>query len=76
MFAYLILGAAYAFAAVAQPGPMQAYLISRAATYRLRCMIPAALRRSSRRPNHYGDARCVDAPARVVHSLAARSRRH
>ncbi len=43
MFAYLILAAAYAFAAVAQPGPMQAYLISRAATHGWRRMIPAAI---------------------------------
>ncbi|MGD0497476.1 MAG: LysE family transporter [Bryobacteraceae bacterium] len=42
MLAYLILGAAYAFAAVVQPGPLQAYLLSAAATHGWRRTLPAA----------------------------------
>jgi threonine/homoserine/homoserine lactone efflux protein len=43
MLAYLILGAAFGFAAVAQPGPFQAYLISQAASHGFRRTLPAAL---------------------------------
>ncbi len=43
MIAYLILGATYAFAAAAQPGPYQAYLVSRALSQGWRRTLPAAL---------------------------------
>jgi threonine/homoserine/homoserine lactone efflux protein len=42
MIAYLLLGAAFGFAAVVQPGPMQAYLISQAAIHGWRRTLPAA----------------------------------
>ena len=42
LFAYLILGATFGFAAVVQPGPMQAYLLSRAASHGWRRTLPAA----------------------------------
>jgi len=43
MLTYALLGAAFAFAAVAQPGPLQAYLISQAASHGWRRTLPAAL---------------------------------
>ncbi len=43
MVAYLIFGAVVAFAAAVQPGPFQAYLISRALTVGWRRTLPAAL---------------------------------
>ena len=43
MLAYLILGATYAFAAAVQPGPYQAYLVSRALSQGWRRTLPAAL---------------------------------
>jgi len=43
MIAYLILGATYAFAAAAQPGPFQAYLVSQALNHGWRRTLPAAL---------------------------------
>ncbi len=43
MIAYLLLGATYAFAAAVQPGPLQAFLISRAVTLGWRRTVPAAL---------------------------------
>ena len=42
MLTYLFLGAAFGFAAVVQPGPMQAYLISQAASHGWRRTLPAA----------------------------------
>jgi threonine/homoserine/homoserine lactone efflux protein len=42
LLAYLISGATFGFAAVAQPGPMQAYLLSRAASQGWRRTLPAA----------------------------------
>jgi threonine/homoserine/homoserine lactone efflux protein len=39
---YLISGATFGFAAVVQPGPMQAYLLSRAASHGWRRTLPAA----------------------------------
>jgi threonine/homoserine/homoserine lactone efflux protein len=42
MLTYLLLGAAFGFAAVAQPGPMQAYLIAQAASHGVRRTLPAA----------------------------------
>jgi len=42
MIAYLLLGATFAFAAVVQPGPLQAYLISQAASHGWRRTLPAA----------------------------------
>jgi threonine/homoserine/homoserine lactone efflux protein len=43
MTSYLLLGAAYAFAAAAQPGPFQAYLISATLTRGWRRTLPAVL---------------------------------
>ncbi|MFB3826625.1 MAG: LysE family translocator [Bryobacteraceae bacterium] len=43
MLTYALLGATFAFAAVAQPGPLQAYLISQAAAHGWRRTLPAAL---------------------------------
>ncbi len=43
MIAYLLLGATYAFAAAAQPGPFQTFLISRAVSQGWRRTLPAAL---------------------------------
>jgi threonine/homoserine/homoserine lactone efflux protein len=43
MAAYLILGMTYAFAAAAQPGPLQTYLISRTLTDGFRRAAPGAL---------------------------------
>jgi threonine/homoserine/homoserine lactone efflux protein len=42
LLAYLISGATFGFAAVVQPGPMQAYLLSRAASHGWRRTLPAA----------------------------------
>jgi threonine/homoserine/homoserine lactone efflux protein len=42
MLTYLLLGATFGFAAVVQPGPMQAYLISQAASHGWRRTLPAA----------------------------------
>jgi len=42
MLGYLVLGAVYAFAAAAQPGPFQAYLISQTLTNGWRRTVPAA----------------------------------
>lgn len=42
MLTYLLLGATFAFAAVAQPGPLQAYLVSQAASHGWRRTLPAA----------------------------------
>ena len=42
MLSYFILGATFAFAAVVQPGPLQAYLISRAASHGWRRTLPGA----------------------------------
>jgi threonine/homoserine/homoserine lactone efflux protein len=42
MIAYLFLGATFAFAAVVQPGPLQAYLISQTAAHGWRRTLPAA----------------------------------
>ena len=41
MYAYVLLGAGYAFAAAVQPGPLQTYLISSALTHGLRRTLPA-----------------------------------
>lgn len=43
MIPYLILGATYGFAAGAQPGQLQAYLINRAVAHGWRSTLPAAL---------------------------------
>jgi threonine/homoserine/homoserine lactone efflux protein len=43
MPAYVLLGAAYAFAAAVQPGPFQTYLISSTLTHGLRRTLPAVL---------------------------------
>ena len=43
MIAYLVLGATYAFAAAVQPGPLLAYLASRAVADGWRRTLPAAL---------------------------------
>jgi threonine/homoserine/homoserine lactone efflux protein len=43
MLAYILLGAAYAFAAAVQPGPLQTYLISSTLTHGLRRTLPAVL---------------------------------
>ena len=43
MIAYLLLGVTYGFAAGAQPGQLQAYLISRAVAHGWRSTLPAAL---------------------------------
>ena len=43
MITYVILGATYAFAAAAQPGPCQAFLLSRAVSHGWRRTLPAAL---------------------------------
>lgn len=43
MIPYLILGATYAFAAAAQPGPFQTYLVSQALNNGWRRTLPAAL---------------------------------
>jgi len=43
MLPYVILGAAYGFAAAVQPGPFQTYLISSALTHGLRRTLPAVL---------------------------------
>jgi len=42
MFAYLILGMTYAFAAAVQPGPLQSYLISQTLSHGWRRTLPAA----------------------------------
>ena len=43
MLAYVLLGAAYAFAAAVQPGPLQTYLVSSTLTHGLRRTLPAVL---------------------------------
>ncbi len=43
MLPYLILGGGFAFAAVLQPGPLQAFLLSRAASAGWKRTLPAAL---------------------------------
>jgi threonine/homoserine/homoserine lactone efflux protein len=43
MLTYAVLGATYAFAAVVQPGPLQAYLMARATAHGWRRTLPAAL---------------------------------
>ena len=43
MLTYVLLGATFAFAAVAQPGPLQAYLIAQATIHGWRRTLPAAL---------------------------------
>lgn len=43
MLEYLIVGGGFAFAAAAQPGPLQAFLLSRAAAQGWRRTLPAAL---------------------------------
>lgn len=43
MLKYLVLGATYGFAAGAQPGQLQAYLINRAVAHGWRSTLPAAL---------------------------------
>jgi len=43
MLEYLIVGAGFAFAAAAQPGPLQAFLLSRVAAVGWRRTLPAAL---------------------------------
>lgn len=43
MLAYILLGAAYAFAAAVQPGPLQTYLVSSTLTHGLRRTLPAVL---------------------------------
>jgi threonine/homoserine/homoserine lactone efflux protein len=43
MLQYILLGAGFAFAAVVQPGPLQAFLLSRAAAYGWKRTLPAAL---------------------------------
>ena len=43
MLTYALLGATFAFAAVAQPGPLQAYLIAQAANHGWKRTLPAAL---------------------------------
>jgi len=43
MLAYLVFGSGLAFAAVLQPGPLQAFLLSRAATEGWKKTLPAAL---------------------------------
>jgi len=40
---HLLLGAGLAFAAVVQPGPLQAFLLARAAAHGWRRTLPAAL---------------------------------
>jgi threonine/homoserine/homoserine lactone efflux protein len=42
MLTYALLGATFAFAAVVQPGPLQAYLISQAANHGWKRTLPAA----------------------------------
>ena len=42
MLAYLLLGATFGFAAVVQPGPLQAWLISQAASHGWRRALPGA----------------------------------
>jgi threonine/homoserine/homoserine lactone efflux protein len=42
LLGYLISGATFGFAAVVQPGPMQAYLLARAASHGWRRTLPAA----------------------------------
>ena len=42
MLTYALLGATFAFAAVAQPGPLQAYLIAQAANHGWKRTLPAA----------------------------------
>lgn len=42
MFGYFLLGVTFAFAAVAQPGPMQAWLIAQTASHGWRRTLPAA----------------------------------
>jgi len=43
MLKYLLIGAGFAFAAAAQPGPLQAFLLSRVAAVGWRRTLPAAL---------------------------------
>lgn len=43
MLTYALMGATFAFAAVAQPGPLQAYLISQTAIHGWKRTLPAAL---------------------------------
>jgi threonine/homoserine/homoserine lactone efflux protein len=43
MLEYLLLGGGFAFAAVVQPGPLQAFLLARAASHGWRRTLPAAL---------------------------------
>ena len=43
MLTYALLGATFAFAAVAQPGPLQAYLIAQTANHGWKRTLPAAL---------------------------------
>ena len=42
MLAYLLLGVTFAFAAAVQPGPLQAYLVSRTLSHGWRRALPAA----------------------------------
>jgi threonine/homoserine/homoserine lactone efflux protein len=42
MFAYLLFGVTFAFAAAVQPGPLQAYLVSRTLSHGWRRALPAA----------------------------------
>jgi len=42
MFGYFLLGVTFAFAAVAQPGPSQAWLIAQTASHGWRRTLPAA----------------------------------
>lgn len=43
MYAYVLLGAGYAFAAAVQPGPLQTYLVSSTITHGLRRTLPAVV---------------------------------
>ena len=43
MFEYLIIGSSFAFAAAVQPGPLQAFLVSRVASTGWRRTLPASL---------------------------------
>ena len=42
MLAYLLLGVTFAFAAAVQPGPLQAYIVSRTLSHGWRRALPAA----------------------------------
>ena len=47
MLTYALLGATFAFAAVAQPGPLQAYLIVQAANHGWKLTLPRLFRHCS-----------------------------